>query len=275
MLIPHPSSAIEYLFFKVNNGSIALIVDWIERRKLNEHVLRVSIHSPHKREVIFEKLDSFMPSDNFLSQKKTVGHSGDVSWDLDIDLGSEMIKPDIFPAGLLKMPDTLYESSPLAKFSGWIRHGNEKVTLDQVCGAVTQYWGRQLIQEWWWLSAHQFDQENVAMECSVLRTSLWGTSLQMPLAFLYLYRNGKRDFLMAPPNSVDVKGSPDNFIIEFSSIGRKKIKLISTGREYGDFGERIINTLTGDLDIFEDNQLIASAKGTAGLERRTPQRTAD
>lgn len=274
MLIPHPSSAIEYLFFKVNNGSIALIVDWIERRKLNEHVLRVSIHSPYKREVIFEKLDSFMPSDNFLSQKKTVGHSGDVSWDLDIDLGSEIIKPDIFPAGLLKMPDTLYESSPLAKFTGWIRHGDEKVTLDQVRGAVAQYWGRQLIQEWWWLSAHQFDQEDVAMECSVLRTSLWGTSLQMPLAFLYLYRNGKRDFMMAPPNSVDVKGSTENFTIEFSGIGRKKMKLISTGREYGDFGEHIINTLTGDLDIFEDNQLIASAKGTAGLERRTPQKTA-
>jgi len=270
MLTPHPSSAIEYWFFKVNNGPIALIVDWIERRKLNEHVLRVSIHSPHKREVIFEKLDSFMPSDNFLSQKKTVGHSGDVSWDLDIDLGSEMIKPDIFPAGLLKMPDTLYESAPLAKFTGWIRHGNEKVTLDQVWGAVTQYWGRQLIQEWWWLSAHQFDQENVAMECSVLRTSLWGTSLQMPLAFLYLYRNGKRDFLMVPPNSVDVKGSPDHFIIEFSRIGRKKIKLIGTGREYGDFGERIINTLTGDLEIFEDDQLLARAKRTAGLERRVP-----
>jgi hypothetical protein len=275
MLTLHPSSAIEYWFFKVNSDSIALIVDWIERRKLNEHVLRVSVHSPHKREVIFEKLDSFMPSDNFLSQKKTVGHCGDVSWDLDIELGSETIKPDIFPARLFKMPDTLYKSSPLAKFTGWIRHGNEQVTVDQVCGAVTLYWGRQLIQEWWWMSAHQFDQENVAMECSVLRTSLWGTALQMPLAFLYLYRNGKRDFLMAPPNSVDVKGSPDNFSVEFSGIGRKKIKLICTGREYADFGERIINTLTGDLDIFENNQLIASAKGTAGLERRTPQQTAD
>lgn len=271
MFTPHPSSAFEYWFFKVNNGPIALIVDWIERRKLNEHILRVSIHSPHKREVIFENLDSLMPSDNFLSRKKTVGHSGDVSWDLDINLGSEMIKPDIFPAGLLKMPDTLYESAPLAKFSGWIRHGNEKVNLDKVCGAVTQYWGRQLTQSWWWISAHQFDKEEIAIECSVFRTSLWGTSAKMPFAFLYLYRNGKRDFLLAPPNSVYVEGSPDKVIIEFRRIGRKNIKLVGTGREYGDFGERIINTLTGDLDIFEDNQLLASAKRTAGLERRAPQ----
>ena len=271
MLTPHPSSAIEYWFFKVNNGPIALIVDWIERRKLNEHILRVSIHSPHKREVIFEKLDSFMPSDNSLSQKKTVGHSGDVSWDLDIELGSEIIKPDIFPAGLLKMPDTLYESVPLARFTGWICHGTEKVSLDHVCGAVTQYWGRQLLPEWWWLSAHQFDQEGIAIECSVFRTRLWGTSAQMPFAFLYLHRNGKRDFLLAPPNSAKVEGSVDKFQIEFSNIGRKKITLIGTGREYGDFGDRIMNTLTGDLAIFEDNQLIASAKGTAGLERRTSQ----
>jgi hypothetical protein len=169
------------------------------------------------------------------------------------------------------MPDTLYESAPLAKFTGWIRHGNEKISLDQGYGAVTQYWGRQLLQEWWWLSAHQFDQENVAMECTVLRTSLWGTSLQMPLAYLYLYRNGKSNFWMTPLNVAKVQGSPDKFTIEFSLIGRKKITLVGTGHEYGDFGEQIINTLTGDLEIFEDNQPIAFAKGTAGLERRTPQ----
>lgn len=270
MLTTHLSSAIEYWYFKVNSEPIALIVDWIERRKLNEHVLRVSIHSPYKREVIFEKLDSFMPSDNFLSSKKTVGHSGDVSWDLDIDLGSERIEPDIFPAKLLNMSDTFYKSAPLAKFTGWICHGTEKTTLDQVYGPATQYWGRQLLQEWWWLSAHQFDKEGVAVECSVFRTSLWGTSVQMPSAFLYLYRNGKRDFLMVPPNSVTVQGSPDKFIIDFSRIGRKKITLVGTGREYGDFGERIMNTITGDLEILEDNQRIASARGTAGLERRTP-----
>jgi hypothetical protein len=137
MLTPHPLSNIEYWFFKVNNGPVALIVDWIERRKSKEHVLRVSVHSPYKREVIFEGLESFMPSDNFLSQKKTTGHAGDVSWDLDIELGSEQIKPDIFPAGLLRMPDTLYKSAPLAKFTGWIRHGNEKIFLDRVYGAVT------------------------------------------------------------------------------------------------------------------------------------------
>ena len=270
MLDLHPSAALEYFFFKINAGPIALIVDWIERRRLKEHWLRVSIHSPHKREVIFEKLDTFMPKDNFLNTQQTAGHVGDVSWELDIELNNEKIKPDIFPMGLLKVPDTLYESAPMAKFTGWIRHGTEKFSVDRVYGAVTRYWGRQLIPEWWWLSAHQFNVEGVAVECSVFRTGLWGTSAQMPFAFLYLHRNGKRTYLMSPPNSAIVEGPPEKFTVEFRKIGRKKITLVCTGRDYGDFGERIINTLTGDLDIFEDNQLIASAKGTAGLERRTP-----
>ncbi len=79
MFTPHPSAALEYFFFKVNAGPIALIVDWIERRKLNEHILRASVHSPYKREVIFEKLDSFMPADNFMTTQRTVGHAGEVS----------------------------------------------------------------------------------------------------------------------------------------------------------------------------------------------------
>jgi len=54
MFVSHPSSALEYWFFKVNVGPIALIVDWIERHKTKEHLLRASIHSPYKREVIFK-----------------------------------------------------------------------------------------------------------------------------------------------------------------------------------------------------------------------------
>ena len=270
MFNPHPSAAIEYCFFKVNQGPVALLVDWIERRRTNEHVLRVSIHSPYKREVIFERLASFMPADNFLSPHRTAGHAGHVSWELEIDPGSERIRPDIFPVGLLKMPDTLYESAPRTRFTGWIRNGTAKITLDHVYGAVTQYWGRRLTQAWWWLSAHQFDREGVALECSVFRTGLWGTPVQAPFAFLYLYRDGKREFLMSPPNSAAVQGSPENFTVEFKRIGRPGITLVCSGRDYGDFGEQIINTLTGDMEIYEGGRLIASAKGSAGLERRVP-----
>lgn len=266
----HPSAALEYWFFKVNTGPIALIVDWIERRKQGEHVLRVSIHSPYKREVVFEKLTSYMPGDNFMTTQKTTGHAGDVSWDLEIDPGQEYIHPDIFPSNLLKMTDTIIESAPLAKFTGWIRHGSQQTSLTNARGMISHYWGRQLYPEWWWISAQQFDQEDVMVECAVGRSRLWGTAAQIPLGYFYLHRQGKSELIMAPNQTARVSGSPDNFQLEITRRNKEKITLIGTGREYGDFGDHIINTLTGDLEIREGDRVIARANGTAGLERRIP-----
>jgi hypothetical protein len=271
MIHPHPSSALEYWFFKVNAGSIALIVDWIERRRLNEHILRVSIHSPYKREVIFENLVSLMPADNFMTTQKTAGHAGDVAWELDIEPGPDRIKPDIFPIALLKMFDTTLVSAPLARFSGWIRHGSQQVSLNNAAGHISQYWGRQLPVEWWWVAASQFDRQDVALECSVFRSRLWGSSMQVPAAYLYLNYQGKRELLMAPNDQARVTGTPEEFQIEISRRGKEKITLIGKAREYGDFGDRITNTLTGDLEVREGNKVIACAQGTASLERRFPE----
>jgi len=273
MFAPHPSTAIEYWFFKVNAGPMALIVDWIERRKTNEHVLRVSIHSPYKREVIFEKLVTFMPGDNFLSTQKTVGHAGEVAWELDIDPGRDWIKPDIFPAGLLKMTDSLIVSAPLARFTGWIRHGSQQISLNNVPGLLSQYWGRQLSLEWWWVSAHQFEQADTVVECAVFRSSLWGTPAQLPAGYFYLHQPDRREFVIAPYGLARAEGSPQEFQLEINRIGKEKITLIGRGREYGDFGDRIVNTITGDLEIREGNRVIARANGTAGLERRPPINT--
>jgi hypothetical protein len=270
MFSPHLSAALEYWFFKINAGPIALLVDWIERRKTKEHWLRASIHSPHKREVVFEKLDSCLPRDNFLSTQKSIGHTGEIAWELNIDTGGDWIKPDIFPANLLKMTDTIIESAPRAKFTGWIRYGSQQTSLTSVPGMISHYWGRQLSPEWWWVSAHQFDQDDVAVECIVARSTLWGSSTQIPLAYLYLHHHGQREFVMAPNQLAHASGSPEKFHIEINRKGKEKITLIGTGREYGDFGDRIINTLTGDLEIYEGDHLIARADGTAGLERRIP-----
>jgi hypothetical protein len=267
---PHPSSALEYWFFKVNLGPVALLVDWIVRRRSNENLMRVSIHTPGKREVLFEQQSGFMPGNNFLSTKRTIGHLGDVAWELEIDAGRDWIKPDIFPAGFLNMPDLKLVSSPLATFTGWIRYGGQLTTLKNAPGIISHYWGRQLPSEWWWVSASQFDQPEVAVECSVLRSGLWGTRMQFPLAYLYLCLPGSRKLVMAPFNFASVKGSPENFEVEIRRIGAKTVTLTCVGRDYGDFGDGIINTLVGDLEIRLDNKLIARADGTAAFEHRSP-----
>lgn len=271
LLSPHLSAALEYWFFKVNCGRVALIVDWIERRRSQEHLMRVSIHAPDRREVIWEKLAAPMPKDNFMNTQRTAGHAGEVAWELAIDTGEDWIKPDIFPIARLRMADSTIISAPLAKFTGWIRVGSQQTALHNVPGLVSQYWGRQLSLEWWWISASQFDQEGVAVESMTFRSHIWGSPAQFGAGYLYLKRPRKREFVMAPFKMARVNGTPEQFQLEISRLGKEKITLIGTGREYGDFGDRILNTLTGDLEIREGNRLIAQAHGTAGLERRFPE----
>ena len=271
MLRPHPSTALEYWFFKVNAGPTALLVDWIVRRQANENILRVSIHSPQGREVLFDKRPVLMGiGSNFLSAERTAGQVGDVEWELEIDDRNEWIAPDIFPARLLSMTDLALVSAPLARFSGWIRHGKHEVKLDRSPGMLSQYWGRKLAPEWWWVSASQFDQEGVAVECAVFKSGVWGRDVNLPLAYLYLRQVGLTELIVAPFGLVRVTGDPEKFEIEIRRIGGKPITLIGMGREYGDLGEGIINTLVGDLEVHVGGKVIASARGTAGLERRAP-----
>lgn len=271
MLSPHPAAALEYWFFKVNAGSVALLVDWIARRRRNEYMLRVSLHSPRQRAVLFDKLPApMLEGQNFITTQRTVGHLGDVAWDLDIDCDNERIEPDIFPARLLQITDLTLASAPRAAFTGQIRHGPLRVELDHAPGMIAHYWGRQLAREWWWVSANQFDQEDIAVECVVSRSSLWGLPVRLPLAYLYLRRGNARKLIMSPPAIAQAKGTPEKFEIQFRPFAAESITLRAQGREYGDLGDGIVNTLVGDLDIWEGSQLIARAEGTAGLERRVP-----
>ncbi|GAA1998363.1 hypothetical protein [Microbacterium pumilum] len=266
----HPSAALEYWFFKVNAGPIALIVDWIERRRRGDHVLRVSVHSPYKREVLFDELPSWMPGENFMTTERCAGHAGEVSWDLTIDVVGEPVMPDIFPAGLLKVPDLATYGWPLATFTGWIRHGPEHVALTAVPGSITQYWGRRLATEWWWVSAHQFDRGDTALEGTVLRSRVWGTPVRVPLAYFFVSQEGKAEFIVTPPGSVRVEGTPEEFRVDIRRRHREVLTLLCAGREYGDFGDGIVNTLVGDMEVREGDRVLARATGTAGLERRSP-----
>jgi hypothetical protein len=272
MLASHPFAALEYWFFKVNAGPLALIVDWIARRRTGELWLRASVHAPGKRVVLFERsAEPVSAAPSGISAQRTAGQVGDIRWDLAIDCGDDWIAPDIFPARLLRMTDLALVSAPLAAFSGGIWLGDERTELQHAPGLVSHYWGRQLAAEWWWVSANQFDRPSVAVECSVFRSALWGIPIGLPLAYLYLRWPDGRALRMSPPARARVTGTPERFTITVRPLGGQPIRLQAAGREYGDFGEGIANTLIGDLDIYLGDQLLARAAGTAGLERRALQ----
>lgn len=270
MLSPHPHAALEYWFFKVNAGPVAILVDWMARRRLGECWLRVSLHSPQRRKVLFEKQPAFslVRDHNFLNPQRTAGQLGEVAWDLTIASGQEWIVPDIFPATLLQMMDLALVSAPQATFSGWIRVDGQPYDVQQAPGMLSHYWGRHLAPEWWWISANQFDQSDVAVECSILRSNLWGIPVRLPLAYLYLRHADRRELVMAPFGLARVVGSPEKFEIQIQPLGGEPVTLAGVGRDYGDLGDGIINTLVGDLEIRVGSRVIARATGTAGIERR-------
>ena len=271
MLAPHPGAPLEYTYFKVNAGPLALLVDWIERRKARESILRVSVHCPEKRAVLFEKLAAFTSGDRpFLSLEHTAGQLGEVAWDLAVEAGSARLEPRLFGLNQLRLPDMRLISAPLATFSGWMRCGAQRVERQCAPGLISHYWGRRLPHEWWWVSANQFDQEGLAVDCTVLRSGVWGLPLALPFAHLYLHRAGTQQLWTAPPGGAEVRGSPESFTIQFRRRGAGPLRLVARGRDYGDLGDGIINTLVGDLEIWEGDRLIARAERTAGLERRFP-----
>jgi hypothetical protein len=109
------------------------------------------------------------------------------------------------------------------------------------------------------------------MECTVLRTGLWGLPVRLPLAYLYLRQANSHKLIISPPAQAEVKGTSERFEIRFRPFTSKTITLRAQGRDYGDLGDGIVNTLLGDLEIWEGSERIARAEGTAALERRLPE----
>ena len=269
MLQPHSSAALEYWFFKFNHEGKALLVDWICRRRLNTGVLRISIHSPIRREVLFSPHPAILKHGApELAMQETSWPRGDVRWHLSLQASPDRIRPQIFPAEQLKFFDMSLESAPTVAFNGWIEHRGERYSVVDAQGMLSHYWGRGLPREWWWISANQFDGADISVECTALRSRVLGTSLHAPLGYLY-YRNGSRTRrLISPPARIKVTGSPDAFEVRADSVVGARITLKATGREYASLGDGIINTLAGDLEVWEGDQMVAQAQGTAALERR-------
>jgi hypothetical protein len=270
LLSQHSNVALEYWFFKVNAGPVALLVDWIARRDRHERTLRASVHSPAGREVLYGSYAAIDSGDQVLTQNRTCGRLGMLEWDLSIDVGPERLIPQIFPAAQLHMFDLTLVSAPMVGFSGWMRHGADRYRFDRAPGILSHYWGRKLPQDWWWVSASQFDRPGMVLEAMVLHSGLWGLPVRAKLGYLYLRDADGRRFWIAPPAAAHVYGSPEAFRVEFQDISGRKIRLLATGRDYGDFGAGISNTSVGDLEVYAGGELLGSARGTAGLERRQP-----
>lgn len=271
MLQPHPASPLEYWFFKFNHPGVALLVDWIARREARAGLLRISIHSPTAREVIFLDHPAILEGGaSELSLQATSWGQGEIRWQLNLEASPDRIRPQIFPSEQLKLFDMSLASAPQVTFNGWVEHRGDRYPVVAAPGMISHYWGRALPHEWWWVSANAFSDPDIAVECMLLRSRVWGIPLKAPLGYFY-YRNGPDSALLtSPPYRMSATGSPQGFEIIIGSPGKARFSLRAAGREYAALGEGILNTLTGDLELWQEGKLVAQAGGTAGLERRDP-----
>ena len=280
-LSAHPDAALEYWFFKVNAGPVALLVDWIVRRRDRSQpngrpaIVRLSVHSPLKRAVLHQDVaEADLLEEVGQLPGRTAGRIGDVEWALEGELVDGWIAPDVFPAGALRMADLSLVSAPRVVFNGWVEVQGRRTEVAGAPGMMSHYWGRNLPREWWWISAGPFDRPEFVVECAALRTGLWGWPIHVPMAYLYLKHEGRRRLLTSPPQRVAARGSPDSFEVRFRDVTGRSIRLLGRGRDYADLGERIVNTLVGDLVVWEGGRMLGRAEGSAGLERRRPPRGA-
>jgi hypothetical protein len=102
-----------------------------------------------------------------------------------------------------------------------------------------------------------------------LRSRVWGTSASLSLGYLYLRDPSVGRMLISPPARLTVSGTPEAFEIVASSRRGPLLALKATGHDYASFGEGIVNTLVGDLEVSEGGKLLTVVRGTAGLERRS------
>ena len=128
---------------------------------------------------------------------------------------------------------------------------------------------RQTHEQWLLVSIHGPNRDEALCD---KHASLMPGERNFLMAYLYLHQPGKQKLVMAPFGLARVKGSPENFEIQIHRLGAETITLIGVGRDYANLGDGIINTLVGDLQIWEHENLIARAEGTAGIERRVPSK---
>ena len=154
MFSSNPSAALEYWFFKLNQGTTSLLVDWIARRRTGRGTLRVSVHSDRGTDVFStDEQAALVGGPDWLNSMATKNDQGDVRWDLAISASQARIEPGLAIAKKAGLFDLTYESAPELTFDGWIEYHGERIEVNAARGMAAHYWGPRLMPDWWWISA--------------------------------------------------------------------------------------------------------------------------
>jgi hypothetical protein len=132
-------------------------------------------------------------------------------------------------------------------------------------GSVTHYWGRRLPDRWHWISANGFDSD-LALECVLLRTRLWGRPPVLSAGYLWLSRDGRDRLVVSPLTGlITVTGERTDYTL--TARGPRtttRLRCSAPPDAYNDLGEGIRQTLVGRCAVLGTDDL----DPRAGLEYR-------
>lgn len=280
-------AAVDYAFFKLNvpEHGIALLVDFIIQRQAQLAHVRVSVHAASGSGVYWDSVPlnaiTLEPMDEahagakvgacWLSAGGSRGTVGPVSWNLTFHAVGLVLVPFGRPLEPLRVFDLFLRSAPDVGFTGHISIAGHSIPVEQARGMVSSYYGRALAEQWYWVSCNTFDRADVALECLVARSAVYGWPwFRLRSGYFHLRVGSQRQTILAPLNgSISLAGKRDAFTISARGWGSRTtytVRCLVEPTEYHDLGSRIWTTLVGSCVL----EGVASASRTAGLEEREP-----
>jgi hypothetical protein len=278
-------TALDYAFFKLNlpEQHVALLVDFIIRRRQRIAQVRVSVHAPEGSGVYLaehplERLTVASSSANACAISlgdcwlRATGSRGAVeaaAWDLTFHPTGPLLNPLLTIAGPLNPFDMALKTIPNVRFSGAMTIAGQTYEVHDAHGMVSSYAGRALPERWFWVSCNAFDREDLALECLVSRSALFGSPLYATAGYLYLSTADRTEWILAPLNgSIRLAGTREAISITAWRFGGARYVLRGevAPQDFHDLGDRIWNTLIGSCTL----EGYGTARASASLEERMP-----
>jgi hypothetical protein len=264
------NAPLEYWFIKLHAGDLAFLVDYIIRRASGRSEVRVSLWTGGRGRVVrtygegrSSGADVFIGDDRF-GAGVCQGSGPDVSWDLTYASGPGRAAPRVplldgaFDMSLVSRPRTTFDGSVVV--------AGDRYEVVAAPGSVTHYWGRRLPDRWHWISATGFAGTDLALECMLLRTRLWGRAPALNAGYLWVSQDGRDRLLVSPLTGLITVAGPrtDYTLTARGPRTTTRLQCSAPPEAYNDLGEGIRQTLLGRCAVVGTDNIDARA----GLEYR-------
>jgi hypothetical protein len=264
------NAPLEYWFIKLHAGDLAFLVDYIIRRASGRSEVRVSLWTAGRGRVArtyaegrSSGADVFIGDDRFGPDRCT-GSAPDIAWDLTYASRPGRAAPRVplldgaFDMSLVSLPRTVFDGSVVVD--------GVRYDVAAAPGSVTHYWGRRLPERWHWISANGFPGTDLALECVLMRTRLWGRPPALTAGYLWTFRDGRDRLLVSPlTGRLTVAGQRTDYTL--TARGPRittRLRCSAPPEAYNDLGEGIRQTLLGRCALVGTDDI----DGRAGLEYR-------